>query len=350
MRQRTRSLLLFVLPGLLLSGPTAFADIIWTGAVSPDIFDEANWDLTGSTVTVVDPNVTIDDNVRIANHTAPVEIPDHGGQVRFQIGDGFKLTLDNAWLRAVGNDGVGGVPGTSVGPVVEVVNGARFEPFFITNETALDVGPGSTAIFGGGSNPINGSTVDLTATATLAFTDETVADYVNEHLSKTTVDGAPAVVDGNIRVVSDGAAGSVVTVLSSVGSNYCGPANLNSTGGSGVISAWGQATAAANDLELTAATLPANELGYFLCSETQGFVANPGGSQGNLCLGGKIGRFAAQVQNSGSAGTFTVGIDLTALPVWPNQPALPGETWNFQAWFKDGATSNFTDGLSVTLL
>ena len=100
MCQRSRFTKLFIVPALLLSAPAAFADIVWTGAVSTDIFDEANWDLTGSTVTVVDPNVTIDDNVVIANHTAPVEIPDVSGQARFQIGSGFKLTLDNALLRA----------------------------------------------------------------------------------------------------------------------------------------------------------------------------------------------------------------------------------------------------------
>jgi hypothetical protein len=30
---------------------------------------------------------------------------------------------------------------------------------------------------------------------------------------------------------------------------------------------------------------------------------------------------------------------------------LPGETWNFQAWYRDlnpGTTSNFTDGISIT--
>jgi hypothetical protein len=38
---------------------------------------------------------------------------------------------------------------------------------------------------------------------------------------------------------------------------------------------------------------------------------------------------------------------MTGLTVRRNQSVLPGETWHFQAWFKDGASSNFTDGLSV---
>lgn len=346
---RHRHLLLSVSTASLLCG-VAGADIFWTGAVSSDVFDEANWDLSASTVTVIDPGVSIDDNVRIIDAAVPAEIPDEAGQVRFQIGDGFELTVDNSSLRAVGNDGVGGAPGTSNGPSMKLLNGAYFEAFFIVNRVELEIGAGCEASFGGGFVPINISTVDLTATSILAFTDETIGDYLNEHLSKTSVDGSPAVPDGNIRVVSDGAVGCIVTVLSDVGSVYCTPANLNSSGTSGVCSAFGQYHAEANDLELSASGLPKNELGYFLCSQTLGFTANPGGSQGNLCIGGKIGRFVSQVQDSGSTGSFSIPVDLDGLPVWRNQAAQPGETWYFQAWFKDGSFSNFTDGLEVTFL
>ena len=77
-------------PALLFGffGSPAFAQIVWTGAVSNDMFDEANWDLTGSSVTVIDPNVTIDDDVVVANTTSNVEIVELFGQMRFQIGDG----------------------------------------------------------------------------------------------------------------------------------------------------------------------------------------------------------------------------------------------------------------------
>jgi hypothetical protein len=104
----------------------------------------------------------------------------------------------------------------------------------------------------------------------------------------------------------------------------------------------------ANNLTLIATGLPTGELGYFLCSMTAGFVPGPGTSQGNLCLGGKIGRFVKQVRTSDKFGEFSIPVDLSALPVWRNQPALAGQTWNFQAWFKDGKSSNFTDGLAVT--
>ena len=104
-----------------------------------------------------------------------------------------------------------------------------------------------------------------------------------------------------------------------------------------------------NDLTLEAFHLPLNQFGYFITSQTPGFVPNPGGSQGNLCLGGTIGRFVQQVQNSGASGSFTIQVDLTAMPP-PLQPVVqPGDTWNFQAWYRDvGGQNNFTNAVSVT--
>ncbi len=136
----------------------------------------------------------------------------------------------------------------------------------------------------------------------------------------------------------------------SVGTNYCGPAVSNSSGLPGVIAARGHTTAAFNSLTLTAQQLPVSKLGYFLNSMTQGSVQPPG-SQGNLCLGGAIGRYAKQVASSGTAGVLVLVLDLTDTPT-PNGPVtvLAGETWNFQAWFRDknpGTTSNFTNGVSV---
>jgi hypothetical protein len=34
-------------------------------------------------------------------------------------------------------------------------------------------------------------------------------------------------------------------------------------------------------------------------------------------------------------------------PTRPRHAVSPGETWVFQAWFADGASSNFTDALVV---
>ncbi len=139
-----------------------------------------------------------------------------------------------------------------------------------------------------------------------------------------------------------------------VGTNYCTAAQ-NSTGAAAAMSATGSAVAASNDLTLAGSSLPQNSFGFFLTSTVQGFVANPGGSQGNLCLAGSIGRYVGpgQIKNSGATGQISLLVDLTQHPT-PNGGVVvtAGQTWNFQAWYRDvvggSATSNFTDGLSVT--
>ncbi|MDA1266467.1 MAG: hypothetical protein O2816_15410 [Planctomycetota bacterium] len=135
-----------------------------------------------------------------------------------------------------------------------------------------------------------------------------------------------------------------------VGGNYCTPANLNSTGSAAAIFGFGSDVAGDNFLTLTADQLPANQFAYFLASQTQDFVAFPGGSQGNLCLGGTVGRFVTQIQNSGPGGEVTISVNLSAIPVNPPAQVMPGETWSFQCWFRDvnpTPTSNFTDGLEI---
>jgi uncharacterized membrane protein len=144
----------------------------------------------------------------------------------------------------------------------------------------------------------------------------------------------------------------IATLDGPIGAPYCTPGATNSTGVGARISAEGSLTAASNSLTLIADRLPLNSFGYFLNSETQTSMPNPGGSQGTLCLGGTVGRFLQQVQNSGATGTISIVVDLTNMPQ-PNGPVsvLGGQTWNFQAWYRDAnptVTSNFTDAVSIS--
>lgn len=134
-----------------------------------------------------------------------------------------------------------------------------------------------------------------------------------------------------------------------IGQNYC-QANPNSTSQAGLLVATGSNFVALIDFTLLALRLPPNENGYVLNSMNQGFVANPGGSAGNLCLGSGIGRHTKQVANSGPAGIIATVLNLNALPRSKGGPAtvMPGETWYFQLWHRDGTTSNFTDGVGIT--
>lgn len=143
----------------------------------------------------------------------------------------------------------------------------------------------------------------------------------------------------------------------SIGDRYCSPAVPNSTGAPGVLIAVGSASVSQNNVELVGSSLPAGSFGLFLTSRTQGLVMNAGGSVGNLCLGGAIGRYIGpgQVQNSGSAGQIRLVLDLTRTPTPTGLEAIQaGETWSFTAWHRDSiggaATSNFTDAVAIDFL
>ncbi|MEM6674642.1 MAG: hypothetical protein AAF726_17480 [Planctomycetota bacterium] len=126
----------------------------------------------------------------------------------------------------------------------------------------------------------------------------------------------------------------------------------NSTGQRGRLVATGSSFIAADDLELVATQLPPDSFGYLCLSLTPGFIANPGGSVGNLCLGGQIGRYVDQVQSSGVTGAIVTVIDVNSLPQ-PQGPvgAKAGDIWGFQMWHRDsgpnGPVSNWTDPWAV---
>ncbi len=153
-----------------------------------------------------------------------------------------------------------------------------------------------------------------------------------------------------IQVVPFGATGDL-------GARYCTPGANNSTGFPGEVTAFGSPRRVDNDVALTASSLPTNTFGFFLTSQDQGFAATPGGSLGNLCLGGAIGRYVGtgQILNSGTTGSFTLPLDLAATPTPTGLVSIAaGEAWNFQAWYRDALLgiplSNLTDALTLTLL
>jgi hypothetical protein len=151
-------------------------------------------------------------------------------------------------------------------------------------------------------------------------------------------------------------AGYVVEFSSDgLGVSYCST-NPNSQGTEGRMSATGSLAVANNDLTVTASDITSLVFGFFIVSRTEGFVMNPAGSAGNLCLGGAIGRYVGpgQIQNSGLAAEISLPIDLTLIPQPLGFEAVaPGDTWSFQLWHRDSdsggnPTSNFTDGLRLT--
>lgn len=105
------------------------------------------------------------------------------------------------------------------------------------------------------------------------------------------------------------------------------------------------ANAGAGDLVLHADGLPGGSLGLFFYGASAQ-AANPLGG-GFLCVGG-----GAPVWRLGVVGTapgeqtVSWSLDYQAPPAAGAQIA-PGSTWNFQFWFRDGASSDLTDALEI---
>jgi hypothetical protein len=72
--------------------------------------------------------------------------------------------------------------------------------------------------------------------------------------------------------------------------------------------------------------------------------------QGELCLGGAIGRIPPPGLGGGDR-SFSTTLDLTVIPT-PTGPTsvIPGSTWHIQGWYRDAnpwPTSNFTQTISL---
>ncbi|MEZ5975630.1 MAG: hypothetical protein R3E96_12555, partial [Planctomycetota bacterium] len=152
----------------------------------------------------------------------------------------------------------------------------------------------------------------------------------------------------------------------SVGAVFCEPAATNSTGQAARLRG-NSTTAPGSGVHLEVDQGPPTSFGYFLVGTGAAATGIPV-SQGLLCLaatgtnqigrynvvGGalnSVGQFNAAGELVNLVGTSTVG---TGFDVPSEIPSIggsiaAGQTWHFQAWFREAAgASNFTNGLSVT--
>ena len=89
--------------------------------------------------------------------------------------------------------------------------------------------------------------------------------------------------------------------------------------------------------------MPLNQFALFIASDSQTLIPNVGG---NLCVGPAVGGYLAQFGSTGFFGTLNLTVDTSAI-ITASGPvaALPGDTYNFQCWFRDvdpSPTSNLT--------
>jgi hypothetical protein len=181
-------------------------------------------------------------------------------------------------------------------------------------------------------------------------------------VASTVSGGAPATWTGALVVAShdNGAEneikGAFVYAASdpAVGSQYC-VGDPNSTGVGALILASGD-NSATTLKELQTVFMPAHQFCYMLSGTMAGFVDNPGGSDGDLCLGGAIGRYnlPGEFGNSGATGTYTFSLDPMRIRTNTGDvTGMVGSTWYFQTWFRDtpagSGHSNFSNGVALTL-
>lgn len=127
-------------------------------------------------------------------------------------------------------------------------------------------------------------------------------------------------------------------------STYC--VTAPNSNGTGAMIGWsGSNSVAANDLVLEVTAASVNQPGIFFYGPNQ--TQLPLGD-GFRCVAGQL--FRLPVVFSDNVGSATYAIDLTSTTL-PTGTIAPGESWNFQYWFRDppGALApyNLSNGLLV---
>jgi hypothetical protein len=130
---------------------------------------------------------------------------------------------------------------------------------------------------------------------------------------------------------------------SSIGSSYC-TSTMNSSGNAALISATGCPSVAIGAVTLHGSSMPANKTSLFFYGPTA--TQSPLGN-GFLCVTGGLFRFHAATTSP--SGTIDHAIDFTSTPAGMGAGAiLPGSTWRFQGWFRDGpGITNTTDATAI---
>jgi len=124
-----------------------------------------------------------------------------------------------------------------------------------------------------------------------------------------------------------------------IGTSYC-IAGVNVSGTTALISATGSTAVADEDVTLNVAGANPGVFGIFLFGATQAQI--PFGT-GYRCVGGVIQRIYPPIL-VGLGGDVTKPLDFNA----PYAALLaPGSTQNFQFWYRDGSSFNFSDGVRV---
>jgi len=149
--------------------------------------------------------------------------------------------------------------------------------------------------------------------------------------------------DADIQAIPSPGAAYVFEI--ELGSDTCNGLP-NSTGESGQLAVIGSDAAVDGQLTLSAYQCPRNSFGVFIIGDTGSPI--PLG-EGNLCIGGALARLSTAL--TGSSGAAVHDIEF-AHPAVASR-LVPGATWSFQFYYRDGAGGpvgvNLTNTVELTL-
>lgn len=163
--------------------------------------------------------------------------------------------------------------------------------------------------------------------------------------------------DGDLDLVGS-ASGRLLlrrnTALGGVGSVSCDPGAVSSVGSPARLRAFGEVQVASQSLALLADGLPAGRLALLAGATASSPPTPVPGAVGDLCLAGGIGRFlrVSRLIAADGSGAAEIPLDPTALAASQGYvPALAGDSWTFQAWFRDetpaGPAGHFTSAVTL---
>jgi len=187
-----------LLISVLLSSVSHSATFEWTGnGDGVSFYQEANWQVQGGGAVQGNPitfNVAITDDLIFTGNNPSITT---------QLVMAASLQNNGGTLIMANGGGMSG------GSII-ISNNGSIQTDWVNNST-ISLSQGSLTLRGGG-NPLTNSTIACTGNAwDITFTSETTADAQAEHLSKITINGAPAVINSNCMLTAQGASGSTLS-------------------------------------------------------------------------------------------------------------------------------------------